>query len=80
MTGTIRLAVRYDGFVFPCGAFKDGVEEYEGCKPDNVKEKRLKDIYANSAYITKVREDLEKYYEGTVEDPCYGQYYRAKNK
>ena len=80
MTGTIRMAVRYDGFVFPCGAFKDGVEEYEGCMPDNVKEKRLKDIYANSAYITKVREDLKKYYESTVEDPCYGQYYRVKNK
>lgn len=80
MTGTIRMAVRYDGFVFPCGAFKDGVEEYEGCKPDNVKEKRLKDIYVNSAYITKVREDLDKYYEGIVEEPCYGQYYRSKNK
>ena len=77
MTGTIRLAVRYDGYVFPCGAFKDGVEEYEGYKPDNVKEKRLKDIYADSAYIKKVREDLEKYYEGVVEDPCYGQLYRS---
>lgn len=78
MTGTIRLAVRYDGYVFPCGAFKDGVAEYDGCKPDNVKDKRLKDIYANSAYIMRVREDLEKYYEVSVEDPCYGQYYRAK--
>lgn len=80
MTGTIRMAVRYDGFVFPCGAFKDGVEEFEGCKPDNVKEKRLKDIYRNSSYITKVREGLDKYYKGVVEEPCYGQYYRAKNK
>lgn len=80
MTGTIRMAVRYDGYVFPCGAFKDSVEVYEGCKPDNVNEKRLKDIYFDSAYITKVREDLEKYYEGTVVEPCYGQYYRANNK
>lgn len=76
MTGTIRLAVRYDGNVFPCGAFKDGVEEYEGCRPDNVKDKRLKDIYETSEYIIKVREGLEEYYEGDVTEPCYGQYYR----
>lgn len=78
-TGTIRMAVRYDGFVFPCGAFKDGVMEYEGCKPDNVKEKSLIEIYEKSAYITKVRDGLAAYYEGDVEEPCYGQYYRMKN-
>ena len=77
-TGTVRLAVRYDGFVFPCGAFKDGMEEFEGCKPDNVKEKRLADIYENSEYIKKVREGLNAYYEGEVVEPCYGQYYRSK--
>ena len=75
-TGTVRLAVRYDGFVFPCGAFKDGIEEYEGYKPDNVKERRLADIYENSEYIKKVREGLDAYYEGEVVEPCYGQYYR----
>lgn len=78
-TGTVRLAVRYDGYVFPCGAFKDGTMEYEGCKPDNVKEKRLVEIYENSAYITKVREGLAAYYEGDIEEPCYGQYYRMRN-
>lgn len=78
MTGTIRLAVRYDGYVFPCGAFKDGVMQYEGIKPDNVKEKRLKEIYETSKYIAKVREGLSRYYEGEVLDPCYGQFYRSK--
>jgi len=77
-TGTVRLAVRYDGFVFPCGAFKDGIEEYEGYKPDNVKERRLADIYENSEYIKKVREGLDAYYEGEVVEPCYGQYYRRE--
>ena len=77
MTGTIRLAVRYDGFVFPCGAFKDGMMTYEGCRPDNVNEKRLKDIYESSVYIAKVREDLAHYYGGEVTEPCYGQYYRC---
>lgn len=76
MTGTIRLAVRYDGFVFPCGAFKDGMMTYEGCRPDNVNEKRLKDIYESSVYIAKVREGLSHYYERGVTEPCYGQYYR----
>lgn len=77
-TGTVRLAVRYDGYVFPCGAFKDGIEEFEGCKPDNVKERRLADIYENSEYIKKVRKSLNAYYEGEVVEPCYGQYYRSK--
>lgn len=78
-TGTVRLAVRYDGYVFPCGAFKDGMEVFEGCRPDNVKEKRLADIYEKSAYIIKVREGLAEYYEGDVIEPCYGQYYRMSN-
>ena len=77
-TGTVRLVVRYDGFVFPCGAFKDGMEEYHGCKPDNVKEKRLADIYETSSYIANVRADLEDYYENEVTEPCFGQYCRSK--
>lgn len=76
-TGTVRLAVRYDGFVFPCGAFKDGMEEFEGCIPDNVTEKRLAEIYESSAYILKVREGLMDYYEGDVVEPCYGQHCRS---
>lgn len=79
-TGTVRLAVRYDGYVFPCGAFKDGMEVFEGCQPDNVKEKRLADIYETSAYIIKVREGLAEYYEGDVIEPCYGQYCRMRNR
>lgn len=77
-TGTVRLVVRYDGYVFPCGAFKDGMEEYGGCRPDNVKGKRLVAIYETSEYINKVRVDLEKYYEDEVTEPCFGQYCRSK--
>lgn len=75
-TGTIRLAVRYDGYVFPCGAFKDGVMEFSGESPDNIRNKRLIDIYNNSRYIEKVRQCLKGYYEGEVTEPCFGQYYR----
>lgn len=77
-TGTVRLVVRYDGYVFPCGAFKDGMEEYGGCKLNNVKEKRLAAIYETSEFINKVREDLEIYYEDQVTEPCFGQYCRRK--
>ena len=75
-TGTVRLAVRYDGFVFPCGAFKDGMMEFMNCHPDNVKEKRLLDIYESSDYVIKVRDELAKYYEDEVTEPCFGQWCR----
>ena len=46
---------------------------FEGHTPDNVKEKRLTDIYRDSGYICKVREKLEEYYKGEVSEPCFGQ-------
>ena len=75
-TGTIRLAVRYDGFVFPCGAFKDGMMTFKGFAPENIKEKSLSEIYQDSEYVKAVREELAKYYEGEVSEPCFGQYCR----
>lgn len=75
-TGTIRLAVRYDGFVFPCGAFKDGMMTFKGFAPENIREKSLSEIYRDSKYIKAVREELAKYYEGEVSEPCFGQYCR----
>lgn len=75
-TGTIRLAVRYDGFVFPCGAFKDGMMTFKGFAPENIKEKCLSEIYQDSEYVKAVREELAKYYEGEVSEPCFGQYCR----
>ncbi len=75
-TGTIRLAVRYDGFVFPCGAFKDGMMMFNGVAPDNIRDKRLKEIYQSSEYIKTIRTGLEQYYEGDVREPCFGQYCR----
>ena len=79
-TGTIRLAVRYDGFVFPCGAFKDGMMMFKGFDPENIKEKRFTEIYRDSKYIKAVREELAKYYEGEVSEPCFGQYCRKQCK
>lgn len=75
-TGTIRMVVRYDGLVFPCGAFKDGFMTFMGQKPVNINEKRLSAIYQDSEYLKSVRRELEKYYEGEVCEPCFGQYCR----
>ncbi|MGM9753153.1 MAG: radical SAM protein [Candidatus Cryptobacteroides sp.] len=77
-TGTIRLAVRYDGFVFPCGAFKDGMMTFKGFAPENIKEKRLAEIYHDSGYVKAVRDELEIYYAGEVSEPCFGQYCRKE--
>ena len=76
LTGTIRLAVRYDGFVFPCGAFKDGIMMFKGCAPDNIRDKSLKDIYYDSEYVQTVRMELERYYKGEVNESCFGQHCR----
>ena len=76
-TGTVKLSVRYDGYVFPCEAFKDGMMIIKkGITPENVKEKRLKEIYSNSAYLCSIRDGLKEYasYEGG--EHCYGQYCR----
>ena len=80
-TGTIKLTVRYDGYVFPCEAFKDGMMKIrEGIIPENVKEKSLKEIYNNSAYLQAVRMGLKEYSTCEGEEHCYGQYCRTINK
>ena len=76
-TGTVKLTVRYDGFVFPCEAFKDGIMEINECvRPENVKEKRLKDIYDESKYLHVVREGRRFYSRCEGNEYCFGQFYR----
>ncbi len=81
-TGLVKLTVRYDGFVFPCEAFKDGMMELkDGVTPENVKEKRLREKYCNSAYLCSVRDDLKEYASCEGGEHCYGQYCRIiKNR
>lgn len=78
-TGSIKLTVRYDGYVFPCEAFKDGMMEInKGVMPENVKEKRLKNIYEESGYLKVVREGLQAYSGCEWNEYCYGQFIRTK--
>ena len=78
-TGSIKLTVRYDGYVFPCEAFKDGMMEInKGVRPENVQENRLKNIYEESGYLKVVREGLEAYSGCEGNEYCYGQFIRTK--
>ena len=80
-TGIVKLTVRYDGFVFPCEAFKDGVIGIvENITPENVKEKSLIDIYENSAYLRRVRDGLNTYLKSNSNERCFGQYCRLEKK
>lgn len=78
-TGTVKLTVRYDGYVFPCEAFKEGLMEIgEGVTPENVKETCLKKIYKNSSYLKVVRDGLKAYTKCEDEEHCYGQHCRKQ--
>lgn len=80
-TGSVKLTVRYDGFVFPCEAFKDGMMEIvENITPENVKDKSLIDIYENSDYLRRVREGLKAYSGCNYNERCFGQYCRKNYK
>ena len=76
-TGSVKLTVRYDGYVFPCEAFKDGMMVIEeGIVPDNVREKCLRTIYETSSYLNTVRKGLNNYTLSEDDEHCYGQFCR----
>lgn len=76
-TASVKLTVRYDGYVFPCEAFKDGMMEIKNCViPENVRIKRLYEIYNTSSYLLCIREGLKVYAGSEEEENCYGQYLR----
>lgn len=78
-TGIRKLTIRYDGFVFPCEAFKDGMMEIgQGIVPENIKDRNLVDIYHTSAYLKKVREGQKIFICGKDSEICYGQFYRRR--
>lgn len=80
-TGTVKLTVRYDGYVFPCEAFKDGMMEIsEGVTPNNVKEENLKEIYMSSTYLQEVRKGLKAFSACGDDEHCFGQYCRNRNE
>lgn len=77
-TGTVKLTVRYDGYIFPCEAFKEGMMSFRGHKPLNVRECRLSEIYEFSEYLNAIRCSLSRYNGGNVYEPCFGQFCRTQ--
>ena len=79
MTSVAKLNIRYDGNVYPCEAFKnDQPTHILHAKADNVYQKRLKDIYNNSAYLQQIRDMLEKYQTFETCETCMAQYLSSK--
>lgn len=76
MAGTVKLNVRYDGNVYPCEAFKN---DKPSClslfKSENVKVKRLKDIYSDSSYLNDIRNRLVEFQHVNTCETCMSQYY-----
>ena len=81
MTGTIKLNIRYDGLVYPCEAFKNDLpQDFVEVRPDSVYMESLKDIYANSVYLARIRERLQEYQMIETNENCMNQYYTQKGK
>ena len=78
MTGTSKLDIRYDGKVYPCEAFKDMPDGINA--PDSIYEKRLSEIYNNSAYLNEIRRQLDDFQQVNTCECCMNQYYRKQNE
>ncbi|WP_455049007.1 radical SAM protein [Mitsuokella sp.] len=75
-----KLNIRYDGKVFPCEVFKNNfVEPLANCVPGNVFDNSIEDIYANSEYLKKVRELVQRHACNRDCEKCIGQYYLKRN-
>lgn len=78
MTGISKLDIRYDGRVYPCEAYKDMPDGIN--VPDSIFEKRLSEIYENSAYLNEIRKQLEEFQQMNTCECCMNQYYREQNE
>lgn len=81
MTGINKLNIRYDGFVYPCEAFKNDMPEgLVKSHPDNICDKSLIEIYSLSPYLKEIRERLDAYQTVHTCENCINQYYRKELK
>ena len=81
LTGSTKLNIRYDGNVYPCEAFKnDQLEQIIKVSVNNIKMDRLIDIYNDSQYLSKVRDEHQAYFESNSCETCFAQYLSNKNQ
>lgn len=80
MTGISKLDIRYDGYVFPCEAFKNiTLDNSISFLPSNINTQSLVEIFHNSEYLNDIRERLELFQSISSCETCIAQYYIAKN-
>ena len=75
-TGIVKLNIRYDGFVYPCEAFKNNLPQgFVISRPESVYEKSLFEIYNDSSYLEEVRQKLQEFQSINTCERCMNQYY-----
>ena len=81
MAGSVKLNIRYDGNVYPCEAFKnDKPSNLSTFEPDNIKYRRLKDIYNDSHFLNDIRRHLIGFQQVNTCETCMSQFYMNNNK
>ncbi len=70
-----KLNIRYDGKVFPCEVFKnyDFTHSLPGLSPENIYDISLKEIYAKSKYLNRVRSLSDEFKVNNSQESCIGQ-------
>lgn len=77
LTGTTKLNIRYDGNVYPCEAFKNGLPHgLTASEPDNIYRLGLKEIYNHSEYLKEIRQLIAEFQSVETCETCMNQYYR----
>ena len=77
MTATKKINIRYDGFVYPCEAFKNDLpKNFTVARPESIYNKSFREIYNNSSYLQEIREKLIAYQHINTCENCINQYYR----
>lgn len=77
MTGISKLNIRYDGFVYPCEAFKDNrFKNKLNISPDNIINTGLKDIYNHSSYLMEMRNSLAYFQTIDTCETCMAQFFK----
>ena len=71
-----KLNIKYDGNVFPCEVFKnDKIEPHlQGCLPESIYDRSLRDIYKEASYLKLVRNLSQEFACSGHCETCIGQY------
>ena len=71
-----KLNIKYDGNVYPCEVFKNDkiAPHLQGCLPESIYDRSLRDIYQEALYLKLVRSLLQEFACSGHCETCIGQY------